>query len=62
MNDLKRKLSSRKFWLALAGFICAIGAFLGVSEEASAQIWAIVTAGGVVVAYILGESYIDGKK
>lgn len=62
MSELKRKLSSRKFWIALAGFICTAAAMFGLSEDITAQISATVTAGGIVVAYILGESYIDGKK
>ncbi len=61
-EEMKRKLSSRKLWLAVAGFICAVAALFGVSESVSAQISATVTAGGVVIAYILGESLIDAKK
>lgn len=62
MQELKRKLSSRKFWMALAGFICSAGALFGISEHVASQISATVSAGGIVIAYILGESYIDAKK
>ena len=61
-EEMKRKLSSRKLWLAVAGFVCAAAALFGVSESVSAQISATITAGGVVIAYILGESLIDAKK
>lgn len=61
-EEMKRKLSSRKLWLAVAGFACAVAALFGVSDSVSAQISATITAGGVVVAYILGESLIDAKK
>lgn len=60
-ESLKNKLSSRKFWLAVAAFVCAIGALFGLSESASAQITAVITAGGVVIAYIFGESIVDAS-
>ncbi len=62
MKGLKEKLCSRKFWLAVAGFVCSVGALFGLSESVTAQITAVITAGGVVVAYILGESMIDANK
>ena len=62
INDLKNKLTSRKFWLAVAAFVCSIGALFGISESIAAQITSVITAGGVVIAYILGESYIDANK
>lgn len=62
LKDLKNKLSSRKFWLAVAAFICSVGALFGISDSLAAQITSMITAGGVVVAYILGESYIDANK
>ena len=60
-DELKRKLSSRKLWVAIAGFVCAIAALFGVSESVSAQISSVITAGGVAIAYILGESIVDRK-
>ena len=61
-ESLKNKLSSRKFWLAVAAFVCAIGALFGLSENVSAQITTVITAGGVVAAYIFGESLVDANK
>jgi len=61
-ESLKNKLSSRKFWLAVAAFVCAICALFGLSESETAQITAVITAGGVVAAYIFGESIVDAKK
>ena len=60
-EELKRKLSSRKLWVAVAAFVCAVAALFGVSESVSAQISAVITAGGVAIAYILGESYVDAS-
>ena len=62
MNGLKEKLCSRKFWLAVAGFVCSVGALFGLSDSITAQMTSVITAGGVVVAYILGESMIDANK
>ncbi len=62
MKNLKEKLCSRKFWLAVAGFVCAVGALFGISESVAGQITSVITAGGVVVAYILGESFVDASK
>ena len=62
MSELKRKLSSRKFWLALAGLVSAVAVTAGAAPGTVAQLTAIVTAGGVVAAYILGESYVDANK
>ena len=34
-EELKRKLSSRKLWVAVAAFVCAVAALFGVSESAA---------------------------
>ncbi|MDY4875339.1 MAG: hypothetical protein SO389_01735 [Eubacterium sp.] len=60
--DLKKKLSSRKLWAAVAAFACSLAVAFGCSESSAAQISAVITAGGVAAAYIFGESYIDSKK
>jgi len=61
-EELRRKLSSRKLWVAIAGFVCAVAALFGVSDSVSAQISAVITAGGVAAAYIFGESIVDASK
>ncbi|MFA6948441.1 MAG: hypothetical protein WCQ72_05625 [Eubacteriales bacterium] len=58
--DWRRKLSSRKFWAAAAGFITALLAAFGAADMTTAQITAVVTAVGVLAAYILGEGIADG--
>lgn len=62
MKNLKEKLCSRKLWLAVAAFVCSVGALFGLSESVATQVTSMITAGGVVVAYILGESLIDANK
>ena len=60
--DWKRKLSSRKFWAALAGFVGAIAVVCGAGESLITEVTAIISAAGVLIAYILGESLIDSNK
>ena len=57
--DWKRKLSSRKFWAMLGGFMAAVLAFIGASETVSTQVTAIISAAGVIIAYILAEGFTD---
>ena len=60
--DWKQKLSSRKFWVALSAFVCAICVLFGVDELTIEKLVATVSALGVLVAYILTEGYIDAKR
>lgn len=58
----KQKLSSRKFWAAVVTFVTAIGVALGWSDLTVEQVTAVVSASGVMIAYILGESYVDANR
>ena len=60
--DWKQKLSSRKFWAALAGFVTALLVALNYNELTIQQVTAIISAAGILVAYILGESYVDANR
>lgn len=57
--DWKRKLTSRKFWMAVASFVSMLVIAFGGSQEVSSQITAIIIAGATVVAYIIGEGLTD---
>lgn len=57
--DWKRKLTSRKFWLALASFVTMLIIALGGTQETAAQVSALIMAGATVVAYIIGEGLAD---
>lgn len=57
--DLKRKLTSRKFWVAVADFVVMLLIAFGVAETEAMQISAIIMAGAGVVAYIVGEGLTD---
>ena len=58
----KQKLTSRKFMMAVIGFITSMLAFFALSEEVMAQIVALVTATLNMVAYILGEGMVDAAR
>lgn len=57
--DWKTKLSSRKLWAAIAGFATALAAVLGADDMTAQQIAAVISAVGVMVAYIIGETCVD---
>ena len=64
MNEInwKEKLTSRKFWVAIAQFVSMlIIAFKG-SQETATQVTAIIMAGAAVVAYIIGEGLRDAAQ
>lgn len=57
--DWKQKLTSRKFWAAVAEFVTMLYIALGGASETATQITALIMAGAAVVAYIVGEGLID---
>ena len=57
--DWKHKLTSRKFWVAVADFVVMLLIAFGVAETEAMQISAIIMAGAGVVAYIIGEGLTD---
>ena len=64
MQTLSSKLSSRKFWMAVAAFLASIG----TSIEAFATSNEPVAAVGIVCAilsaaiYAAAEAYVDGQR
>ena len=61
-EDIIRKLTSRKFWLAVAAFVTElIIAFKGDAELAE-TLSGMIMAGATVIAYIVGEGLIDAEK
>ena len=63
MNNILRKLTSRKFLLAVVGTVSGLALAMGVEgseiERIVATVGGIVTAAGSIVAYINGEAKID---
>ena len=57
--DWKRKLTSRKFWLAVIGFVTAVMVALNIDKMTAEQVAAIISAMGTLIAYIIGEGMTD---
>ena len=58
----KAKLTSRKFWAALIAVILALLAAFGVDNVTSEQVEVLTWAIGTLIAYILGEGFVDAAK
>lgn len=57
--DWKRKLTSRKLWVALAGFIAGMIVTFGGSQETADKVSGAILSGAAVVGYVLGEGLAD---
>ena len=58
-TNWKRKLTSRKFWSAIVGFVTPMMLAFGASESTATHITAIIMGGGALIAYIIGEGLTD---
>ena len=54
-----QKLSSRKFWAAIAGLAVSVIAFTNADAGTTEKIVALVGAIGSMAMYILGETAVD---
>lgn len=62
METLKRKLSSRKLWMAVIGFLVAVGSAFGCPDIDSESVTLIASGCVALSAYILGEGIADTKR
>ena len=60
--DWVTKLSSRKFWAAVTGFLTAILTIFEVDNLTIEQIIGLVSALSVLIAYIIGEGLVDAAR
>lgn len=60
--DWKHKLTSRKFWVAIIGFVTPLMIAFGFGEQTVNQACSIIMAGGVLIAYIIGEGLVDSNR
>jgi uncharacterized membrane protein len=58
----KQKLTSRKFWAAVTGFVTAILMVFKVDEMTIEQVIAMISASSVLIAYIIGEGIVDAAR
>ena len=57
--DWKRKLTSRKLWVALAGFIAGLIVAFGGSSETAETVSGCILSGAAVIGYMVGEGLAD---
>ena len=57
--DWKRKLSSRKFWMAIALFISGLIIAFGGKQEMADTVTGCIMQGAAVIAYIIAEGLVD---
>lgn len=60
--DWKQKLTSRKFWAAVVGFITPILIVFNVPNLTIEQVSVIIMSGATLIAYIIGEGIVDANK
>lgn len=53
------KLTSRKFWLAIVGFVTGLLTLNGVGADQIEKIGGLIMMGASVIAYIIGEGLVD---
>lgn len=57
--DWKRKLTSRKLWVALAGFVAGLIVIFGGNQDTADKVSGSILGGAAVVGYIVGEGPTD---
>lgn len=57
--DWKKKLTSRKFWLAIATFVTMLIVYFTGDAEKAEKISALIMAGATVIGYIVAEGLAD---
>lgn len=62
MIDWKRKLTSRKFWMAVVGLVSGLLMAFKVDAETIETISGVVMAMASVIAYIIGEGLADASR
>ncbi len=59
--DWKRKLTSRKLWASIAGFVSMLLIYFGHAESEASQIAALIMAGASIIGYVIGEGLADSS-
>lgn len=60
--DWKQKLTSRKFWAAVVGFVTPLLIAFGFSDNQITEATSIIMAGATLIAYIIGEGLVDSSR
>ena len=57
--DWTRKLTSRKLWVALAGFVSGVIIAITGDESTAATVSGCILQGASVIGYLLAEGLVD---
>lgn len=57
--DWKRKLTSRKLWIAIAGFVSGCIVAFGGTEDQAKMIAGLIMQGASAIGYLLAEGLTD---
>lgn len=58
-QDIIRKLTSRKLWMAIAGFVSGLLVALGETAETAETVTGLIMSGASVLGYVLAEGLAD---
>jgi hypothetical protein len=61
-EDIIRKLTSRKFWLAVALFVSGLLTAFGKDAKTAETISGLIMQGAAVLAYVIGEGLADAAR
>lgn len=57
--DWQRKLTSRKLWVAVAGFVAGLIVALGGDADTAETVSGCILSGAAVIGYVVGEGLAD---
>ena len=57
--DWVRKLSSRKLWIAIAGFVSGLIMVFGGTETMASTVSGVILQGAAVLGYLIAEGLAD---
>lgn len=60
-QDIIRKLTSRKLWMAIAGFASGLLVALGETAETAETVAGLIMSGASVLGYLLAEGLADAN-
>lgn len=60
-TDIIRKLTSRKFWLAVSLFVAGLITAFGGEAETAETVTGCIMQGAAVLSYILAEGWADAS-
>lgn len=61
-EDIIRKLTSRKLWIAIAAFVSGIILAFGGSESTATTVSGVILQAAAVIGYLLAEGLTDAAR